>query len=42
MGLAKRYCALQGEWVGEKRPILALRNYAMPLIMSDNKANIKR
>ena len=29
MGQARRYYALQGGWVGQKRPILALRNYAM-------------
>ena len=29
MGQARRYYALQGGWVVQKRPILALRNYAM-------------
>ena len=29
MGQARRYYALQGGWVGQKRPILALLNYAM-------------
>ena len=35
MGPAKRYYALQDGWVGQKRPILALRNYAMPPMTTD-------